>query len=96
MYRLSINDCSTSGCATIQDAAHAHSTCHGNRAEVRSETQKTTIDAKDGSIFRVTESRSSLGNLIEHWLKISRRAGNHPKNVAGRRLPFERLVALAP
>ena len=72
MYRLPINDCSTSGCATIQDAAPAHSICHGDRAEVRSETQKITIDAKDGSIFRITEFCRSLGDPIEHRLKVSR------------------------
>ena len=89
MDRLPINDRSTRGRATIHDAAPAHSICHGDRAEVRRKTQKIAIDAKDGSIFRVTESRSSLGNRIEHKLKLGRRAGDHPKDVAGRRLPFE-------
>ena len=70
VYRLSINDCSARWCATIQDAARAHSTCHGNRAEVRSKTQKITIDAKDGRIFSVTEFCRSLGDPIEHRLKL--------------------------
>jgi hypothetical protein len=72
MYRPAINDRSTSRRATIQDTALPHCTCHRDGAEVRSKTQKTTVNAKDRSIFRVTESRSSLGNLIEHWLKLSR------------------------
>jgi hypothetical protein len=48
------------------------------------------------SVGRITQSRSSLGNLIEHGLKVCRRAGNHPKNVAGRHFPFEQLVAITP
>src|SRR4029434_4176263 len=95
MYRLSINDCSTSGRATIQDAAPAHSICHGNGAEVRNKTQKVTIKAEDRSIFGVTESRSSLGNSIEHSLKVGWRMGDHPQDVAGGRLPVEQPVALA-
>jgi hypothetical protein len=59
---------------------------------VRSETKQIAIDAKDGSIFRVTQLRGSLGNRIEHALKFCRRAGDHPKNVAGCRFPCERLV----
>jgi hypothetical protein len=47
------------------------------------------------SVGGVTESGSSLGNRIEHGLKFRRRAGDHPKNIAGRRLPFERLVEVA-
>src|SRR4030095_1698640 len=90
-----VNDCSTSGRATIQDAATlAHITCYGNGAEVRNKTQEVTIKAKDRSIFGVTESRSSLGNSIEHRLKVGWRMRNHPQDVAGRRLPFERPVAL--
>jgi hypothetical protein len=90
MDRLPVNDCSTSGCATIQDATHtAHSTCHGNRAKVRSKAQKITIDAKDGSILRVTQLRSSLGNRIEHGLEVRRRASDHPEDVAGGGLAFE-------
>ena len=97
MDRLPVNDCSTSGRATVQDtAALAHNTCYGNRAEVCNKTQKIIIKPKNRSIFSVTESGSSLGNRIEHGLKVHRRAGDHPKNVAGRRLPIERLVALAP
>src|SRR5262245_13192070 len=95
MYRLPVNDCSTSGCVTIQDAdGLAHSTCHGNGAEVRNKTQKVTIKAKDRSIFGVTEYGSSLGNPIEHRLKVSWRARDHPQDVAGRRLSLEQPVAL--
>jgi hypothetical protein len=96
MYRLPVNDRSTSGRATIQDtAALAHNTCYGNGAEVCNKTQKITIKPKNRSIFSVTESGSSFGNRIEHRLKVGWRAGDHPKNVPGRRFPFERLVALA-
>jgi hypothetical protein len=40
------------------------------------------------SVGGVTESGSSLGNRIEHRLKVAWRARDHPKNVAGRRFPF--------
>jgi hypothetical protein len=55
---------------------------------VRNKTQKVTIKAKNRSIFSITESGSSLGNRIEHRLKVAWRARDHPKNVAGRRFPF--------
>jgi hypothetical protein len=93
MYRLPVNDCSTSGRVTIQDTTLAHGTYHGNGAEVCNKTQKIAIKPKNRSIFSVTKSGSSLGNRIEHQLKVGWRAGDHPKNVAGRRFPFERLVA---
>jgi hypothetical protein len=96
MDRLPVNDCSTSGRATIQDAAAlAHNAGYGNGAEMCNKTQKVTIKPKNRSIFSVTESGSSLGNRIEHGLKVGWRARDHPKNVAGRRLPFERLVESA-
>ena len=89
MDRLAIDNRSTRGRATIDDASPAQSSHHGDRSKVRSETKQIAIDAKDGSIFRVTESRRSLGNRIEHGLKVGRRAGDHPQDVASRRLPFE-------
>src|SRR5215475_10494827 len=61
----------------------------GNRAKVRNKTQKITIDAKDGSILRVTQLRGSLGNRIEHGLEVRRRASDHPEDVAGGSLAFE-------
>src|SRR5262249_43992799 len=92
---LSVNDCSTSRRATIQKAAAlAHSTCYGNGAEMRDKTQKATIKAKHRTIFGVTESRSSLGNSIEHRLKVGWRARDHPQDVAGGRLSLEQPVAL--
>jgi hypothetical protein len=54
------------------------------------------VYAPHHSIVCVTESRCSLGNRIEHKLKLGRRAGNHPQNLARSRLPFERLVEGAP
>jgi hypothetical protein len=62
---------------------------------VCNKTQKITIKPKDRRVFGVTESGSSFGNRIEHGLKVHRRAGDHPKNVTGRRFPFERLVKSA-
>jgi hypothetical protein len=56
---------------------------------VRNKAQKITVNAKNRSIFGITESGSSLGYRIEHGLKIRRRAGDHPKNIAGRRFPFQ-------
>src|SRR5215471_18868873 len=95
MDRLPVNDCFTSGCATIQDAAAlAHITCYGNGTEVRNKTQKVTIKAKDRSIFGVAESRSSLGNSIERRLKVGWRARDHAEDVAGGRLSLEQAVAL--
>src|SRR5262245_53347378 len=95
MDRLPVNDCSTSGRATIQKApALAHSTCYGNGTEVRNKAQKVTIKAKNRSIFGVTESCSSLGNPIEHRLKVGWRARDHPQDVAGGRLSLEQPVAL--
>jgi len=87
--RLPVCNRSTHGRVAINDAALTHSICHGNRAKVRNKTQKITIDAKDGSILRVTQLRGSLGNRIEHNLKISRRASDHPEDVAGGGLAFE-------
>jgi hypothetical protein len=59
---------------------------------VRDKTQKVTIKAKDRSIVGVTESRGSLRNPIEHRLKVGWGARDHPKNVASRSFPFERLA----
>src|SRR5262245_12610879 len=92
--RLPVGNRSTRGRVAINDAALAHSICHGNRAKVRNKMQKVTIKAKNRSIFGVTESCSSLGNPIEHRLKIGWRARDHPQDVAGGRLSFEQPVAL--
>jgi hypothetical protein len=64
--RLTVDNRSTRRRATIDDASSAQRSHHGDRAKVRSETKKIAIDAKDASIFRVTQSRSSLGNYVEH------------------------------
>src|SRR5262245_40000271 len=97
MDRLPVNDCFTGGRTAIQDAAtFPHITCYGNGAEVRNKTQKVTIEAKDRSIFSVTESGSSLGNSIEHRLKVGWRARDHAEDVAGGRLSLEQAVALDP
>jgi len=61
---------------------------------VRNKTQKVTIKAEDRSIFGVTEPRSSLGNSIEHRLKVGWRARDHAEYIAGRRFSFEQPVAL--
>ena len=53
------------------------------------------VDTPQHRVRRVTELRSSLGNRIEHQLKLGRRAGDHAQDVAQRRLPCERLVEIA-
>ena len=50
---------------------------HGNQSKVSYAAVKIAIDAKNGSIFRITQSCRALGNRIEHGLKLSRRAGDH-------------------
>ena len=60
--------------------------------EVCGEAVTIAIDTIYRSVRRITELRCTLGNRIEHRLKVSRRAGDHTQDVARRRLPRERLV----
>src|SRR5262249_49451107 len=82
--RLPVGNRSTRGRVAINDEALTHSICHGNRAKVRNKSQKITIDAKNRSIFSVTEPGSSFGNRIKHGLNVDWRACDHSQNVAGR------------
>jgi hypothetical protein len=59
-----------------------------NRIASLVEAQQHVIDP--------TNARGALDDRVEHRLKISRRACDHPQNVARGRLPCERLVELPP
>jgi hypothetical protein len=82
--RLTVDNRSTNNPSAIRDGGQ--STRRGDRSKVGGDAVKTAIDAKDGCIFCITQSRSSFGNRIEHRLKLRRRAGDHPQDVAGGRL----------
>ena len=62
---------------------HRPKGCHGSKG--------ITLDTLDLSISCVTEPRRVFGNHIEHRLNIGRRAGDDAKNLARRRLLFQRL-----
>ena len=61
------------------------------RSKVSSEASNSAFDPPHQSVVRVTQRCRTLGNRIEHRLKVCRRAGDHPQDIAGRGLPLQRL-----
>jgi hypothetical protein len=61
--RLAVDNRSTNNSSAIRDGGQ--STRRGDRSKVGGDAVKTAIDAKDGCIFCITQSRSSFGNRIE-------------------------------
>src|SRR5262245_23502270 len=92
MDRLAIENRTTRERATIQDTAFAQGRCRRNQSKVSDVASDLTVYTPHYSVGRITESCSSLGNRIEHGLKVRRRAGDHPKNVAGRGLLLRTLA----
>jgi hypothetical protein len=85
--RLAVHNRSTNNPSAIRDGGQ--STPNGNLSKVSDAASDLAVYAPHYSVGSVTELRRALGDHIEHRLKICRRAGDHPKNVAGRRFPFE-------
>ena len=52
------------------------------------------IEREYQAVSGVTKARRSLGDGVEHRLHVRRRAADHLQDLAGRRLPLERLLGL--
>jgi hypothetical protein len=85
--RLAVHNRSTNNPCAIRDGGQSNPS--GDLSEVSDAASDFAVDAPHHSIVRVTQSRSSLGNLLEHWLQITRRARDHAQDIAGSRFPCE-------
>ena len=63
-----------------------------NRAKMGHEAEHVAVNQAHCSVLRVTETCGAFHDFVEHRLKLSRRTGDHPQDIAGRQLPRERLV----
>jgi hypothetical protein len=61
----------------------------GGRVVGRDDSQKLPIEAEDERLLRLAQSDRILGQRLEDWLEIERRAADHLEQLAGRRLLLE-------
>ena len=58
------------------------------------EEKPVAVRAPNGKVVRLAQPRSALADGVEHGLNVGRRMRDRAKNLAGRHLLLQRLVAL--
>jgi hypothetical protein len=54
-------------------------------------TESFTIAENDGSVPGITEPRRALGDGVQHWLEVRRRAADDPQDLGRPRLLLQRV-----
>jgi hypothetical protein len=58
-------------------------------ADMGHESENVAVNQAHCSVLSATDPRRARHDRVEDSLKVGRRAGDHPKNVARRRLPHK-------
>src|SRR5262249_1879050 len=61
------------------------------RAIDRADVDPLTVEASDSAYFRLAQPDGALGDDVEHWLDVGRRARDDPEDLPGGRLLLEGL-----